>query len=114
MRMSDGSSDLCSSDLLAHELHSAANGVSLDDDTIFRAVAAVHKRVSGAYAVAAQISGYGLLAFRAPHGIRPLCIGRQETEDRSRDVSGKSVPVCADLGGRRFIQIIITNNDLTT
>jgi len=67
--------------VLAHELQSAANGVSLDDDTIFRAVAAVHKRVRGAYAVVAQISGYGLLAFRDPHGIRPMCIGRQETEE---------------------------------
>src|SRR3546814_126829 len=33
--------------VLAHELHSADNGVSLDDDTIFRAVAAVHKRGRG-------------------------------------------------------------------
>ncbi len=67
--------------VLAHELQSAANGVSLDDDAMFRAVAAVHKRVRGAYAVVAQISGYGLLAFRDPNGIRPLCIGRQETEE---------------------------------
>jgi amidophosphoribosyltransferase len=67
--------------VLAHELQSAASGVSLDDDAMFRAVAAVHKRVRGAYAVVAQISGYGLLAFRDPHGIRPLCIGRQETEE---------------------------------
>ena len=66
--------------VLAHELQSAASGVSLDDDAMFRAVAAVHKRVRGA-AVVAQISGYGLLAFRDPHGIRPLCIGRQETEE---------------------------------
>ena len=62
--------------VLAHELQSAASGVSLDDDAMFRAVAAVHKRVRGAYAVVAQISGYGLLAFRDPNGIRPLCIGR--------------------------------------
>jgi amidophosphoribosyltransferase len=66
--------------VLAHELQSAANGVSLDDDTIFKAVAAVHKRVRGAYAVVAQIAGYGMLAFRDPNGIRPLCIGRQDTE----------------------------------
>ena len=67
--------------VLAHELQSAASGVSLDDDAMFRAVAAVHKRVRGAYAVVAQISGYGLLAFGDPNGIRPLCIGRQETDE---------------------------------
>jgi amidophosphoribosyltransferase len=67
--------------VLAHELQSAANGVSLDDSAIFRAVAALHQRVRGAYAVVAQISGYGLLAFRDPHGIRPLCIGSQETSE---------------------------------
>ncbi len=67
--------------VLAHELQSAASGVSLDDNAMFRAVAAVHKRVRGAYAVVAQISGYGLLAFRDPNGIRPLCIGRQETDE---------------------------------
>lgn len=67
--------------VLAHELQSSANGVSLDDDAIFRAVAALHKRVRGAYAVVAQISGYGLLAFRDPNGIRPLCIGRTETDE---------------------------------
>src|SRR5690606_11643197 len=67
--------------VLAHELQLAANGVSLDEDAMFRAVAALHKRVRGAYAVVAQISGYGMLAFRDPHGIRPLCIGRQETDE---------------------------------
>jgi amidophosphoribosyltransferase len=67
--------------VLAHELQSAANGVSLDDDAIFRAVSALHRRVKGAYAVVAQISGYGLLAFRDPNGIRPLCIGKHEGEN---------------------------------
>jgi len=66
--------------VLAHELQRAARGVSLDDDAIFRAVASVHQRVRGGYAVVSEIAGYGMLAFRDPNGIRPLCLGRSETE----------------------------------
>lgn len=67
--------------VLAHELQRAANGVSLDPDAIFRAVESLHQRVKGAYAVTAQISGYGVLAFRDPHGIRPLCLGRHLSDE---------------------------------
>lgn len=64
--------------VLAHELQQAAQGVSLDTAAIFAAVDAMHQRVKGAYAVVAQISGYGLLAFRDPNGIRPLCLGHRD------------------------------------
>lgn len=66
--------------VLANELQSAASGVSLDANTVFRAVSAVHERVRGAYAVVAEIAGYGVLGFRDPHGIRPLCYGVAETD----------------------------------
>jgi len=67
--------------VFAHELQRAYNGASLDDATVFDAVAAVHRRAKGAYAVIAQIAGHGMVAFRDPYGIRPLCLGRQESED---------------------------------
>ncbi|GAB2180298.1 amidophosphoribosyltransferase [Denitratisoma sp. agr-D3] len=66
--------------VLAHELQAASqNRYQLDPDTIFKAVAGVHKRIKGAYAVVTMIAGYGLLAFRDPYGIRPLVIGRNDT-----------------------------------
>jgi amidophosphoribosyltransferase len=65
--------------VLAHELERAARGARLDADKIFTAVANVHRRCRGAYAVVAMIAGYGLLAFRDPFGIRPLIFGRAET-----------------------------------
>jgi amidophosphoribosyltransferase len=67
--------------VLAHEVTDAASGRDrLDPDAIFTAVAGVHRRVKGAYAVVAMIAGHGMLAFRDPHGIRPLIIGRADTD----------------------------------
>ncbi len=65
--------------VLAHELQAGAKSLRLDLDTIFAAVSGVHRRCKGAYAVVVLIAGYGLLAFRDPHGIRPLVVGVHET-----------------------------------
>ena len=63
--------------VLAHELDRATRGVrDLQPAQVFDAVAQVHRRVRGSYAVIAMIAGHGVLAFRDPFGIRPLSLGR--------------------------------------
>src|SRR5438067_4580707 len=65
--------------VLAHELEKASDKLRLEPQTIFTAIANVHRRVKGAYAVVAMIAGNGVLAFRDPYGIRPAVIGYNDT-----------------------------------
>ena len=62
--------------VLAHEIEKTTRGLPLQPPDLFAAVRNVHRRVKGSYAVIALIAGHGVLAFRDPFGIRPLCLGR--------------------------------------
>ncbi len=64
--------------VLAHELQRRGK-LQVSDDDVFAAVAGVHRRCQGAYAAVAMITGYGIIAFRDPFGIRPLVYGKRET-----------------------------------
>ena len=64
--------------VFAHELQSHGK-LRIDESDIFQAVARVHQRCRGAYAAVAMITGYGILGFRDPHGIRPLVFGKRDT-----------------------------------
>ena len=80
--------------ILAHELELAARDLPLSPEEVFKAVRAVHKRIKGSYAVVALIAGHGLLAFRDPFGIRPLCFGEGVTpEGREVMVASESVAI---------------------
>ena len=65
--------------VLAHELHKGGK-LDLKVDDIFHAVSETHKRLEGAYAVVAMLTGRGILGFRDPHGIRPVVYGKRESE----------------------------------
>ena len=61
--------------VLAHEIGETTRGLPLTPHDVFEAVRKVHRRIRGSYAVIAMIAGHGVLAFRDPFGIRPLCLG---------------------------------------
>ena len=79
--------------VLADEISRVTQARKLDADAVFEAVAAVHRRVEGSYAVIALIAGKGLLAFRDPNGIRPICFGTNRSEKGNLEymVSSESV-----------------------
>src|SRR3546814_6096557 len=64
--------------VFAHEL--LQRGVlRLTPDDIFAAVSGVHMRCRGASACVAMITGYGVVGFRDPFGIRTIVYGKRET-----------------------------------
>ena len=89
--------------VLAHELEKAARDLPLTQAEVFKAVSQVHRRVKGSYAVVALIAGQGLLAFRDPFGIRPLCFGALETpEGQEWMVASESVAM--EGSGFKFLR----------
>lgn len=92
--------------VLAHEIQQATLGYSLDPAALFKAVTSLHRRVRGSYAVVAQIAGFGLLAFRDPYGIRPLCLGVNET-NAGTEYLVASESVALEGLGFRFVRDVI-------
>lgn len=90
--------------VFAHELQRLGK-LRLDVDDVFRAVVALHKRCRGAYAVVAMITGFGILAFRDPYGIRPVVFGERKTEQGS-DFMIASESVALDVLGFDLIRDI--------
>jgi len=65
--------------VLAHELQ-VSGGLNLTAEQIFTAVKETHRRIEGAYAVVAMITGKGIIGFRDPAGIRPIVYGKRITD----------------------------------
>jgi len=62
--------------VFAHELDTQK---ALTPEAAFRAIEGVNRRAKGGYAVVCTVLGLGLVAFRDPHGIRPLVLGKRAT-----------------------------------
>ncbi|WP_271270371.1 amidophosphoribosyltransferase [Aliamphritea hakodatensis] len=90
--------------IFAHELQQIGKRVPTADD-IFTAVKAVHERCIGGYAVVAVITGYGIVAFRDPNGIRPLVYGKRETPNGTEFMVA-SESVALDISGYTLVRDI--------
>ena len=87
--------------VFAHELQRLGK-LRINEEDIFAAVAEVHRRCRGAYAAVAMVTGFGIVAFRDPFGIRPLVYGRRETE-RGTEFMAASESVALDSLGFELI-----------
>lgn len=64
--------------VFAHELQNLGK-LRITVEDVFNAVAGVHRRCRGAYAAVIMITGFGILGFRDPYGIRPAVFGERKT-----------------------------------
>ncbi len=89
--------------IFAHGLSSYPPHLTLSEEDIFRAVETVHKRCRGGYAAVAMIPGYGVIAFRDPHGIRPVVFGERDTL-HGKEFMVASESVALDTLGFRLVR----------
>jgi len=90
--------------VFAHELQSLGK-LQLSVDDVFQAVAGVHRRCRGAYAVVIMIAGFGILGFRDPHGIRPIVFGTRNSKEGS-EIMMASESVALDVLGFNLVRDI--------
>ncbi|MGH8445458.1 MAG: amidophosphoribosyltransferase, partial [Solimonas sp.] len=90
--------------VFAHEL--LQRGVlRLTPDDIFAAVSGVHLRCRGAYACVAMVTGFGVVGFRDPYGIRPAVYGvRESSKGLDYMIASESVALDA-LGYEKIADI---------
>ncbi|PPI88231.1 amidophosphoribosyltransferase [Candidatus Pantoea edessiphila] len=93
--------------IFAQELSYLQHRSSLKFNDIFKAVAAVHKQIRGAYAVVSMIIGHGIVAFRDPNGIRPLVLGKRVNSHNRIEYMVASESVALDMIGFTFIRDIL-------
>lgn len=75
--------------VFAHELRLLGK-IAPEPEDIFAAIAGVNRRCRGGYVAIVMITGYGIVGFRDPNGIRPLVFGSRITD------SGKEYMIASE------------------
>lgn len=90
--------------IFAHELQ-AQGKLKISERDIFNAVAGVHRRCRGSYAVVVLIAGYGIVGFRDPYGIRPVVFGKRDTDAGAEYMIASESVALDTLGFQRIRDI---------
>ena len=91
--------------ILAHEMN-ISEGSKMKSQEIFSALERVYRRCEGAFACVGIIGNHGLVAFRDPHGIRPLIFGERSTA-KGMEYAVASESVALDVMGFKIIRDIL-------
>lgn len=78
------------------------NADKLEAKHIWKAVKSVYERSKGAYSVVSYIAKQGMVAFRDPHGIRPLVFGKR-VDGKKIDYIFASESVTLDILGYEYV-----------
>jgi amidophosphoribosyltransferase len=89
--------------ILAHELQTRSE-LQLTPEAIFGAMERLYQRTRGGFACVALITGYGVLGFRDPHGIRPLVVGSRQSNLLGTEYMLASESVALDTQGFTFLR----------
>ena len=88
--------------IFAHELQRLRK-LNIDAEDVFTAIKSLYGRCRGGYAAVAMITGYGIVGFRDPYGIRPLGYGKRETEEGTEYILA-SESVAVEALGYEFVR----------
>jgi amidophosphoribosyltransferase len=80
-------------------------GNKLSPDDVFAAIEAVYAKVKGAYSVVCILADGGLVAFRDPYGIKPICFGEKHTEEGAWFACASESVVLDVIGYQRTVDI---------
>jgi amidophosphoribosyltransferase len=86
---------------LTRQLSKGGND-ELSLDNIWDSVESVYKRARGAYSVVTYVAKQGMVAFRDPHGIRPLLFGKRQN-GLTTDYIFASESIVLDVLGFEFV-----------